>query len=222
MRPRFKELEFFVKDQGRRPSCAVFAVVSALELQNAEIAGRAEKLSEEYLIWATLQMTGSRARIALDEEGVGVIDDAGFSLLEVLQALGRFGIPTQDALPNHLGPEAATVSMPQELIEKAKARRSVVAYAVPGRDSGEMARNIIHVLNNGVPVILAMKWPHSRAAQGGLLSSQEPSRTTRMQSQSWATAAGVAQWRTCGSSSRIPGARSGVRRATVTRRWATW
>lgn len=222
MRPRFKELEFFVKDQGRRPSCAVFAVVSALELQNAEIAGRAEKLSEEYLIWATLQMTGSRARIALDEEGVGVIDDAGFSLLEVLQALGRFGIPTQDALPNHLGPEAATVAMPQELIEEAKARRSVVAYAVPGRDSGEMARNIIHVLNNGVPVILAMKWPHSRAAQGGLLSSQEPSRTTRMQSQSWATAAGVAQWRTCGSSSRIPGARSGVRRATVTRRWATW
>ncbi len=52
LRPRFFELELGVKNQGYRPSCAVFAIVSALEFQNAELSGRVEKFSEEYLIWA--------------------------------------------------------------------------------------------------------------------------------------------------------------------------
>ncbi|HEY5552090.1 MAG TPA: C1 family peptidase [Opitutaceae bacterium] len=174
MRPRLRELELFVKDQGRAPSCAVYAVVSAMELQNFEATGRPEKLSEAYLVWATHQIAGSRARVVLDEDGTGVIDDAGFSLLEVFQAVGKFGIPTHEALERHLGGQGGAIEMPPELIQEALVRRGVVAYQVPGRDNAEVARNILHVLNHGRPVILALRWPNANASQGGLLSSQEP------------------------------------------------
>lgn len=174
MRPRLRELELFVKDQGRAPSCAVYAVVSAIELQNYEVLGRPEKLSEEYLVWATHQIAGSRAPVVVDEDGAGVINDAGFSLLEVFQALGKFGIPTREALERHLAGRSGTVDMPPELIKEALARSGVVAYAVPGRDKAEVARNIVHVLNHGRPVILALQWPNTNATQGGLLSSQQP------------------------------------------------
>src|SRR5207248_1129799 len=40
LRHRFFDLGLAVKDQGPRPSCSVFAVVSALELQLAEETGQ--------------------------------------------------------------------------------------------------------------------------------------------------------------------------------------
>ena len=33
---------------------------------------------------------------------------------------------------------------------------------------------MIHVLNNDLPVVLALRWPHQNATQGGLLSTQPP------------------------------------------------
>jgi hypothetical protein len=174
MRPRLRELELYVKDQGRAPSCAVYAVVSAMELQNYETTGRPEKLSEDYLVWATHQIAGSRARVVLDEDGTGVIDDAGFALVEVFQALGRYGIPTREAMERHLPERSGAADMPPALVQEALLRRGVVAYAVPGRDQAEIARNIVHVLNHGRPVILALRWPHQNASVGGLLSTQPP------------------------------------------------
>ena len=61
LRPRYRELKLISKTQGRRPSCSVFAVVSALEYQNAVVVGEAEKLSEEYLIWATRKTLGYKS-----------------------------------------------------------------------------------------------------------------------------------------------------------------
>lgn len=174
MRPRLRELELHVKDQGRSPSCSVFAVVSALELQNYEVTGRPQKLSEPYLVWATHQIAGARERVVVDQDGAGVLDDSGFSLIEVFHALNRFGIPTQEALERHLAGQSGVTAMPPALVQEAMLRSGVVAYAVPGRDKAAVARNIIHVLNNGLPVVLALRWPHWRSSQGGLLSSQEP------------------------------------------------
>jgi len=148
--------------------------VSALELQNYEVTGRPQKLSEPYLVWATHQVAGARERVVLDEDGAGVLDDSGFSLIEVFQALNRFGIPTQEALERHLTGQSGVTTMPPALVQEAILRSGVIAYAVPGRDKAETARNIVHVLNNGLPVVLAIRWPHWRASQGGLLSSQEP------------------------------------------------
>lgn len=45
LRPRFRELGLYAKDQGRRPGCAVFAVVSAMEFLHAENTGEVDKFS---------------------------------------------------------------------------------------------------------------------------------------------------------------------------------
>ncbi|HUG12531.1 MAG TPA: C1 family peptidase [Opitutaceae bacterium] len=174
MRPRLRELELIVKDQGNRPSCAVYAVVSALELQAYEVNGRPEKYSEQYLIWATMQAVGERAPVALDSDGAGVIRDAGFSLDEVFHALNRFGIPTHEAMKSVFGEDTGAVEMPREMIAEARKRSAVIPYAVPGSNESEMAVNMVHVLNNGLPVVIAIRWPHQDAARGGLLSTQPP------------------------------------------------
>ena len=79
LRPRIRELSLISKSQGLRPSCAVFAVVSALEIQSARHTNRAARLSEEYLIWAT--------RKSLGLTGEETVTITGLDSVEPLQAL---------------------------------------------------------------------------------------------------------------------------------------
>ena len=99
LRPRIRELSLVSKSQGLRPSCAIFAVVSALEIQNARINNRANRLSEEYLIWATRKSLGLDKMVLKmnGDNSSGV--DAGFALMEVVSALRSYGIPTLSDLP---------------------------------------------------------------------------------------------------------------------------
>ncbi|MDX2108660.1 MAG: C1 family peptidase [Verrucomicrobiota bacterium] len=175
MRARFGELDLVVKNQGRRPSCAIFAVISALEFQNAQAAGKAEALSEEYLIWATRKSLGLTAmtQSAEDEE---LDEDAGFTLIEVVQALRAFGVPLREQMPNSFGKSMAAIAEPStELIAEARNRRTVAATLVTGRDNETKIDNIIHTLNTNTPVVAGVLWPPSRAiAKVALLSQQEP------------------------------------------------
>jgi hypothetical protein len=100
LRPKFFELELNVKNQGRRPSCAVFAIVSALEFQNAQLTGHAQKFSEEYLIWATRKTLTRVVPDAQQETETADDADAGFTLGEVVSALRDYGIPLQSSMPN--------------------------------------------------------------------------------------------------------------------------
>lgn len=176
LRPEFRRLELVSKSQGRRPSCSVFAVVSALEFQNAKIAGKAEKLSEDYLIWATLKSLGLRdaAPLALDEDA----KDTGFTLLEVVQALRSYGIPLQASMPNTFGKSMMKIEPPSAaVIADARARRKVYAYSVTGRDSATKIDNVMHALNEGVPVVLGVQWPVAESlASAPILSKQKPRR----------------------------------------------
>jgi hypothetical protein len=179
LRPRFFQLDLGVKEQGRRPSCAVFAVVSALEYQNAEATGQAEKLSEEYLIWAT-RKTLSRAprRTANSEDGGRESPedaDEGFSLSEVVLALRAYGIPPQSAMPDTIGGKMADIREPSPaLIEEARTHRRVFVHLVPGHDPAARIDNIIQALNTGVPVAIGLRWPHFRTLRSGFLSEQIP------------------------------------------------
>lgn len=175
LRTQYRELGIITKDQGRRPSCSVFAVVSALEFQNAKIEGSAEKLSEEYLIWATRQTLGIRnyqdSEFSEDEDG-----DAGFRLQEVVQAVRTYGIPLQTAMPNTYGKSMAKIDEPSSsVIEEARNRRKVHAYEVTGRDRKTKIDNIVHALNEGVPVVVGMQWPVSSTLENApVLSKQKP------------------------------------------------
>jgi hypothetical protein len=178
LRPRFRELELGTKNQGLRPSCAVFAVVSALEFQNAAAVGHAEKLSEEYLIWATRRTLGlatgekRRASLGTEEEEAR---DAGFVLGEVLSAVRAYGVPLQSEMPNTYGVAMEKIPDPgEELVASARSRRDVSTYMVPGVNNDVKISNILHALNEGVPVVIGLRWPHWRSLRAPTLSQQPP------------------------------------------------
>lgn len=174
LRPKYREWELYTKDQGYRPSCSIFAVVNALEFQNAVAIGRPEKLSEEYLIWATRRTLGMAAD-AQGEHASPEVEDAGFSLSEVVGALRTYGIPLQAEMPNMRGLPMNRIEAPaEEVVRRARARREVFTYPIPGRDNDTRIENIVHALNEEVPVVIGMRWPMLRTLKGALISTQPP------------------------------------------------
>ena len=174
LRPQFHELDLYSKHQGLRPSCAVFAVVSALEFQNAEFFGRAEKLSEEYLIWATLESLGLGQDLSATEDEA--TEDTGFTLLEVVQALITYGIPLQSSMPNTFGKSMAKIETPDpSIITEARNRCQVRPITVTGRDPDTKINNMIQALNTGIPVVIGLKWPPAATLRNApVLSAQKP------------------------------------------------
>jgi hypothetical protein len=171
LRPRFRALELHAKDQGRRPSCAVFAVVSALEFIHAENTGQADKFSEEYLVWATGRSI-QRPGVPLTGEDA----DAGFALTEVVTALRTYGIPLQKQMPNTIGRTSNIAAEPTpEVIAAARSRAQVAVHHVPGRDTATQLNNIVHALNVGLPVAIGTAWPRFTNMRAAMLNSQEPS-----------------------------------------------
>ncbi|TAG32804.1 MAG: hypothetical protein EAZ36_01715 [Verrucomicrobia bacterium] len=166
-----------IKNQGRRPSCSVFAIVSALEFQNAQLTGQMEKLSEEYLIWATrrsLGLTGPDGLVARASDGEP-LDDAGYSLPSVISALQTFGIPNYDDMPNQLAYWPDNVPSPSdEVMARARERRMVFISPLPGRDAETRVLALIHALNEGFPVPAGLRWPHWRTIPRGMLTTQRP------------------------------------------------
>jgi len=178
LRPRFAELGLYAKNQGRRPSCAVFAVVSALEFQNAELLGHPEKFSEEYLIWASRKILG-RDNVALTTPPDGSTapesggdEDEGFALEEVVTALRTYGIPLEDHMPDTLGKKMQDIPPPSPaLIDEARNHCHVAIYPVP---QAALVGNLVQALNAGIPVVIGTRWPHYASIRSGYLSQQAP------------------------------------------------
>lgn len=177
LRPKFSDLALNVKNQGPRPSCAVFAVVSALEYQNAQLTSRAERFSEEYLVWATFKSLNRppRVRAEAETENPDSLDsvDEGFALSEVVTALRTYGIPHLDSLPYSFAKSPA-VDPPREVIDEARSRQRVAVFALPGRDRATQLANLVHALNASVPVAIGLRWPMARSLRTGYISGQTP------------------------------------------------
>ena len=178
LRPRFTELGLYAKNQGRRPSCAVFAIVSALEFQNAELLGHPEKLSEEYLIWASRKMLGRdrpgppAAADAPDTQPPGGDEDEGFAIINVVAALRTYGIPPEDRMPDTLGKKMQDIPEPAPvLIDEARHHCHVAVYPMP---PATLIESLVQSLNAGVPVVIGLRWPHYAAIRAGYLSRQHP------------------------------------------------
>lgn len=167
LRPKFFQLELGVKNQGFRPSCAVFAIVSALEFQNAELNGKVEKFSEEYLIWAVRKsVQRMRPPVAADNATGQEYRDEGFALSEVVSALRAYGIPLQASMPNTFGKRIE--DPPAEIVQEARSHQRVFAHQLPGRDHVTLVNNIVHSLNSGLPVAIGMGWPMTHVYNGYL------------------------------------------------------
>lgn len=173
-RPTYSKLELGTRNQGSRPSCSVFAMISAIEYLQAAKTGRSEKLSEEYLIWAVLKTLGKSSEGIGEEAEVGV--DAGFTLFEVAQALRAFGIPLRSQMPYSLFGDIGSERSPSpEIIEDARTRSKIAAYMIPGRTNEVIVANIVHALNSDTPIVIGIAWPHyNKLANTALLSKQTP------------------------------------------------
>ncbi len=178
LRPKFFKLELGVKNQGRRPSCAVFAIVSALEFQNAEACGQVEKFSEEYLSWA-VRKTIQRLPATIEETPEGTVSredsDDGFALSEVVAALRAYGIPLQSTMPNTYGRKIGAIEEPPPaVVTEARDHQKVFVHRLPGRDGATLINNLIHALNAGVPIAVGIEWPNYHSIRTGYLSGQKP------------------------------------------------
>ena len=177
LRPKFFELELGIKNQGRRTSCAIFAIVSALEYQNAELNGHVEKFSEEYLIWAVRKTV---QRIPLDRDTATIRtskedNDDGFTLGEVVSALRTYGIPLQSSMPNTFGHKSDEIlEPPQATITEAKNHQHIYFHQLPGRDQVTRINNAVQALNVGIPVAIGLSWPNYHTLRNGYLSKQRP------------------------------------------------
>lgn len=178
LRPKFFQLELGVKNQGRRPSCAIFAIVSALEFQNAESAGKVEKFSEEYLSWAvkkTVQRLPAPGTAPADATDNKEDKDEGFALSEVVAALRAYGIPLQASMPNTFGRKIGAIEEPSPaVINEARSHQKVFVHLLPGRDPATRINNVVQALNAGVPVAVGLAWPNYRSIRNGYLSGQKP------------------------------------------------
>jgi hypothetical protein len=178
LRPKFFKLELGVKNQGLRPSCAVFAIVSALEFQNAELTGKVEKFSEEYLIWAvrkTVRRLPAATITTPPDPNGKEFQDEGFTLTEVVAALRAYGIPLQSSMPNTFGSNINDIEDPSPaIVQEARNHQRVFVQPLPGRDRATLVNNIVHTLNAGLPVAVGMNWPDARVVNG-YLSAQKPS-----------------------------------------------
>lgn len=173
----FDRLSLGVKEQGRRPSCAVYALVTALEFQYFQLHGRAEDFSEEYLIWATRRRLGLNGREGLaprDASGEFAAD-TGFALLSVAQALSVYGIALEREMPARAqltdDPSAAPATA---LIDLSRQRRGIFIGQIPGETNGATLRNLVHVLNAGMPVPSGVRWTNDAQSRAGLLDRQPP------------------------------------------------
>ena len=162
LRPRYIEYGLSAKHQGRRPSCSVFAIVSALEYQLSYRKGRNERLSEEFLIWATQQVRP------------GVPMDTGFNFTEVITALQNYGVPPSDLMPNTFGKKISEIKPTREALEAARKFR-VVTPVMFFKSDAQLLRRIIGALNSGNPVIIGINRPHWKSlSHTNLLSKQQP------------------------------------------------
>ncbi len=163
LRPRFDDLGFTPKNQGYRPSCAIFSIISALEFQSAEDRGSPETFSEEYVYWATLKALGRMPKQDLDN-GTEPTDrfndisavDAGFSLPDVITGMRAYGVITRDRMPNNSFGKASTP--PEDVINDARYSRKLSIQLLPG-SGANLVKNIVHALNAGLPVPLGMYLP---------------------------------------------------------------
>lgn len=162
LRTDFRKFGLYMKDQGRRPSCSVFATVSAVEYEIARRMGKAEPLSEEFLVWAVHELQP------------GIPLDNGYHFDEVVSALQTYGVPPQSVMRNSFGKSVTDIHPTTDVLLDASARRNIVPVWFR-REDPQLIERIVMSLNEHTPVVIGIHWPQWRSLVGNnLLRDQKP------------------------------------------------
>ncbi len=165
LRPTFRSHGIGVRRQ-RGASCAVHAIVAALEFQYAVKSGKQVDLSENHLVGATCKTLGRKPRniVGSHDQNIPVVEE-GFTLEQVFQAIRGFG----------LRPEASSDSAEAKGSNDSLQDVNFGSFQVPGSPGPIAIGNIVHVLNAGMPVVIGIGWPADwRIRNTNTLSAQPP------------------------------------------------
>lgn len=137
---------FPIKNQGKHPTNAIYAIVSALQYEYAKKAPPTQ-LSEKYLIWA------------LREIDPAIGNNIGFPFAKILTALQTYGIPKHSLMPNQTDGSIENIEQPTtDILNDARLRKNIQPIWFEGT-SDEVIHHVINTLNHNSPVVLTLKWP---------------------------------------------------------------
>jgi len=138
-------------DQGDRDDCSLFAITGVAELESfRRPATPHERLSEEYLIWASRQFSGNKD------------DQAMF--YEAVAGLNALGVCPAEAMPYARKPDLSLKPSP-EAIEQARELRErwnvhwIKRWSVDSRLSEQELDSIKAALAKGHAVACGLRWP---------------------------------------------------------------
>jgi C1A family cysteine protease len=151
LRPHFIEYGLEPRAQGKRGTCSIFAVVGVLEYEFARAGAlrRGERLSVEFLNWASHQTNGRK------------IDGSFFS--DALNGVNRFGVCAETLLPYASDFDVALAPPPNSR-EDALRRREVSARWIKEWDvktglTEDHLNAIRESIAEGHPVAVGLRWP---------------------------------------------------------------
>jgi hypothetical protein len=198
LRPLFKEYHLPPPDQGATPSCAVHTVLGAVEFANAKVTTKPEKFSAAYGVWATSKVVGlkfgekrllstvngteAEARPAVDDHSDWpdpANPELGYSVAEVVSGIRAYGLELAANTPLPVGPglrgrNLLRTEPTPERIEAARKSRRIAMQTVPGGSPAACLRNMMHLLDEGVPIVIGLQWPHWRTIRAGNIAEQTP------------------------------------------------
>lgn len=156
LRAEYDRLGLNTKNQGASPSCSVFAVTAALEYHLAQTGRLKSRLEENFLLWGTLRSLGKTKDRLEIFGGESRLSD-GLALIEVAQALRSYGIASKSVMPAVFDPAKDT---PPESAQRDAADRCMIGSVVlSGRSREEQLEQMILALNEGIPVVIGLRWP---------------------------------------------------------------
>ena len=157
--------------QGPRPSCAIYAITGAAELQYARREERFYRFSERYLDWAVRHLTG-RERPP-PGEGATLVD-SGYSLRTVLAAINLYGILDESVFGDVTDASWETAPDPTAAEqETAAAHPDLAVLELPGGGDATV-KAIMLALEAEQPVVVGLRWPQARGTWHGVISRQTP------------------------------------------------
>ena len=152
LRPVFEKWRLSVRNQGVRPTCSVFTVTGALEFAASRKLERPERLSVEYLNWAS-------------NDVVGQARDGGF-FSDLWRGFAAHGICPEEAMPyaekfrRSIAPDAATIKTAEEAASLGLRLHWIKEWNVKTGLTPEQAGAIKQTIAKGWPVCGGFRWPN--------------------------------------------------------------
>jgi hypothetical protein len=161
LRPGFAELGLAARVQGKRGTCSVFAVTQAMEFAFGKLGNKVERLSPEFLNWASNKATNDA-------------DDGSF-FSDLWKGYEAYGISLESALPYREAFDPKLEPAP-ETRKDAESRRGAglrlhwIKEWDPKRGlSDEELGRVLDTLAQGWPVCGGFLWPKKAVWAGGVL-----------------------------------------------------